>query len=175
MRGTPYSPCLFISSKRITPAYAGNTGGTLGKGRMTEDHPRLCGEHQTLEATNIEKGGSPPLMRGTQVSTSKYYIEGRITPAYAGNTWKEGEEIEFSWDHPRLCGEHQIAPVKWFKSEGSPPLMRGTRNKFCRNRQNNRITPAYAGNTGKEHLKAYRYKDHPRLCGEHISYRYCPL
>ena len=37
---------------------------------------------------------------------------------------------------------------------------------------NNGITPAHAGNTIFFDIQVYKYRDHPRPCGEH-NYGYC--
>ena len=29
-----------------------------------------------------------------------------IIPAYAGNTYEDGDALFLRWDHPRVCGEH---------------------------------------------------------------------
>ena len=85
-RGTP-PPGIYASNvHRITPAYAGNTGGSIVRACVYWDHPRLRGEHLRLYIQTGVTLGSPPPTRGTQI----FWIAGihvfRITPAYAGNT-----------------------------------------------------------------------------------------
>ena len=45
--------------------------------------------------------------------------------------------------------------------------MRGTRDAGDYLRWCHGIIPAYAGNTEREHRADYRFRDHPRVCGEH--------
>ena len=90
-----------------------------------------------------------------------------ITPAYAGNTYKNRGIKCGSKDHPRLRGEHVERYWKADGQEGSPPPTRGTHLKSSSDLLINRITPAYAGNTNVA-LDATMLKgDHPRLRGEH--------
>ena len=81
---------IFVASSpllvRITPAYAGNTfllslfylGG--------EDHPRVCGKHETVNFQILLTKGSPPRMRETRNGKLSNFANQGITPAYAGNT-----------------------------------------------------------------------------------------
>ena len=51
-------------AKRITPAYAGKSGKHYEKSMGNRDHPRLCGEKASANATSGYTWGSPPPMRG---------------------------------------------------------------------------------------------------------------
>ena len=44
MRGKVIPPLITTVLPRITPAYAGKSGGVKKPWRLNEDHPRLCGE-----------------------------------------------------------------------------------------------------------------------------------
>ena len=57
-------------------------------------------------------------------------------------------QIEYQ-DHPRLCGEKQRSIVQRARSPGSPPPMRGKVQEHIRYAKFARITPAYAGKSGK--------------------------
>ena len=52
------------------------------------DHPRLRGEHKQPQDLVVVNVGSPPPTRGTLVGTKWYSYTIRITPAYAGNTFR---------------------------------------------------------------------------------------
>ena len=49
----------------ITPAYAGNTNELAWPVCAAWDHPRVCGEHISVDKCHISTTGSPPRMRGT--------------------------------------------------------------------------------------------------------------
>ena len=85
-RGTLLLQRWTRQSRRITPAYAGNTSllGQLYK--ASEDHPRIRGEHFHTILDTAFVIGSPPHTRGTPVRQNIYICCRRITPAYAGNT-----------------------------------------------------------------------------------------
>ena len=93
-----------------------------------------------------------------------------IIPAYAGNTLRTWDGWWFCWDHPRVCGEHNIAHDADVTLAGSSPRMRGTLASANFTILLTGIIPAYAGNTVfRGNSEGYR-RDHPRVCGEHITY-----
>ena len=74
-----------------------------------------------------------------------------------------------SWDHPRVCGEHRGMDTRRETRPGSSPRMRGTPALKSRWNPSLGIIPAYAGNTSSGHVLDLTYRDHPRVCGEHLS------
>ena len=137
---------------------------------ISQDHPRLRGEHASERLSECNTLGSPPPTRGTQLSFSLLWSIFRITPAYAGNT-KSGQVWKApNRDHPRLRGEHEkvidLKSTEW----GSPPPTRGTLLLLPLLQVTNGITPAYAGNTFPYQISIARNKDHPRLRGEHSEW-----
>ena len=94
----------------------------------------------------------------------------RITPAYAGKSRRITSSFSSIRDHPRLCGEKIVSNGKSMDALGSPPPMRGKANSTAKFIPWNRITPAYAG---KRHLFQNLppiLQDHPRLCGEKLTF-----
>ena len=92
----------------------------------------------------------------------------RITPAYAGKTRvvrKGGGSIK---DHPRLRGENDSMKKKWIAVLGSPPPTRGKHSVTGYITPAQRITPAYAGKTGRADEGQLHKEDHPRLRGENF-------
>ena len=69
----------------------------------------------------------------------------RITPAYAGKSYRIQLILHMLRDHPRLCGEKVIPSRACTCIEGSPPPMRGKGIFFRSISALSRITPAYAG------------------------------
>ena len=69
-----------------------------------------------------------------------------------------------------MCGEHVSALAVVAGSVGSPPRVRGA----CANQHRAlfacRITPACAGSIHTAIKRARRNRDHPRVCGEHLSF-----
>ena len=72
-----------------------------------------------------------------------------------------------SRDHPRLRGEYFHSSQALRANGGSPPLARGIRFWFWDPKEETRITPACAGNTGYKKFCPQRAEDHPRLRGEY--------
>ena len=105
-------------------------------------------------------------MRG-KVSASRGHVETvRITPAYAGKSVTDAEDVTASEDHPRLCGEKEYASPATLTKRGSPPPMRGKVGESCHGVAPCRITPAYAGKSLCGRCGLGECRDHPRLCGE---------
>ena len=108
-------------------------------------------------------------MRGTHADwQAEIHMQG-IIPAYAGNTLKTMPPKTRDWDHPRVCGEHDLMVINSVEDLGSSPRMRGTRQ--CRHHRYvpDGIIPAYAGNTYPTWFLTRRRGDHPRVCGEHLD------
>ena len=169
MRGTLNLISIDGAEIGITPAYAGNTGCSRPANLRRMDHPRVCGEHTISFCLSLIPPGSPPRMRGTHAPRVLRRPRRGITPAYAGNTTQQKTRRNNARDHPRVCGEHVI-PVKPITCIlGSPPRMRGTLVSCSSQSLLCGITPAYAGNTFKVFDKSASFRDHPRVCGEHLA------
>ena len=151
----------------IIPAYAGNTTAVLIWPSRWRDHPRVCGEHSGALVQAQCRAGSSPRMRGTRVWTCREYWFAGIIPAYAGNTKPTVGIVPAKRDHPRVCGEHLGKPFELVGWQGSSPRMRGTRGACNVDVTARGIIPAYAGNTLLMELALNRFRDHPRVCGEH--------
>ena len=86
-------------------------------------------------------------MRGTRIAGLPVFAPGRIIPADAGNTIVLRSRLEFDWDHPRGCGEHEYYCLKPVNTRGSSPRMRGTQRRVYIRQERRWIIPADAGNT----------------------------
>ena len=86
MRGKENGVLHMDNRIRITPAYAGKSQPFQFLCRSDQDHPRLCGEKHVFLRYGHMFLGSPPPMRGKDMTTkSEIGIMG-ITPAYAGKS-----------------------------------------------------------------------------------------
>ncbi len=169
MRGTPkgylgkYVPCGII------PAYAGNTAVSSLARLSSWDHPRVCGEHQYGTVRFRHDAGSSPRMRGTLWHSRHSRHRTGIIPAYAGNTRQPCRRSAKCGDHPRVCGEHMTMATWFMPLPGSSPRMRGTHSFAWGTGVNVGIIPAYAGNTLALNPMEKDWRDHPRVCGEHVT------
>ena len=68
-----------------------------------------------------------------------------------------------------MCGENTAALPAPPPFHGSPPRVRGKRNKVVTSTSDQRITPACAGKTSCKVLFLPSSSDHPRVCGENAS------
>ena len=85
-------------------------------------------------------------MRGKASSRVRSGTFLRITPAYAGKSGINCNQIPVTGDHPRLCGEKDTQVTGKPSNRGSPPPMRGKV-----------LFPPFLPQCPE---------DHPRLCGE---------
>ena len=125
MRGKAPSLRERLHWHRITPAYAGKSGISPGFLLSYRDHPRVCGEKESVNDGTAIRAGSPPRMRGKARSCQANTSVTRITPAYAGKSRRVREP------------DTQTA--------GSPPHVQGKGNYLVHRCGNTRITPACAG------------------------------
>ena len=65
MRGTLERRRETAESRRYIPAHAGNTRSGSGPRSRRAVHPRACGEHALISASNMFLDGTSPRMRGT--------------------------------------------------------------------------------------------------------------
>ena len=129
----------------------------------------MCGEHSRHAALTLERVGSSPHVRGARRTCPIHAGGYGIIPACAGSTYVRRCLICISWDHPRMCGEHQFYNPQTVSNTGSSPHVRGALNTSEALTLVNGIIPACAGST---HFLAFAvavFRDHPRMCGEHSA------
>ena len=71
----------------------------------------MCGEQGTILNQPLNRGGSPPRVRGTACFFFKHPQDLRITPACAGNRRTFPGHSAKERDHPRVCGEQSACPM----------------------------------------------------------------
>ena len=153
----------------IIPACAGNTPDTSSASPRTWDHPRVCGEHMSRRIIMRSVWGSSPRVRGTRSAAPTGVAHAGIIPACAGNTAESISSSMTIRDHPRVCGEHMVSTRKIFQPSGSSPRVRGTHTTVLLPVLLPGIIPACAGNTPRTTRAPPTRRDHPRVCGEHIT------
>ena len=154
----------------ITPAYAGKRLQPQEFGQHRGDHPRVCGEKYAPAAVRPCRVGSPPRMRGKDGSCAYSFIPAGITPAYAGKRAGRKKHVGKGEDHPRVCGEKASFISSRKLPLGSPPRMRGKERRLTKVPSPKGITPAYAGKRNTERGYENGAEDHPRVCGEKLTY-----
>ena len=106
VRGPLSFPILCGNVPGITPACAGTTIHNTFCHFITQDHPRLCGDHQGIGLYKPHGVGSPPPVRGPPIVQPAGAGGCGITPACAGTTIMWFTKNVSDKDHPRLCGDH---------------------------------------------------------------------
>ena len=172
----------------IIPAYAGSTSAAAPGEDGAPDHPRIRGEHQKDRSDYEKTHGSSPHTRGAPVVLPVRGPAIGIIPAYAGSTRPSLLWHLSAPDHPRIRGEHGRRAAPTPARRGSSPHTRGARSSSTSPSPGSRIIPAYAGSTAtwagdvlalagsSPHTRGaprscparpVRYRDHPRIRGEH--------
>ena len=145
VRGKAQESFLILCHHGITPACAGKRTVTTKEAFQKQDHPRVCGEKPLTAPYRGLAKGSPPRVRGKEISyPSKRGLYG-ITPACAGKRRYQIRMCLSQRDHPRVCGEKQAHTLLGTPALGSPPRVRG---KVCGHpviSMIGGITPACAG------------------------------
>ena len=154
------------SQSGITPACAGKRTRPRRWVRPPRDHPRVCGEKLRCTGGNETGVGSPPRVRGKGCPMKKRNGLTRITPACAGKRTIYVKPLQFSRDHPRVCGEKLVYECLYSPAEGSPPRMRGKDVGIHDDTGLTGITPACAGKSSSVPAGVLARWDHPRVCGE---------
>ena len=109
-------------------------------------------------------------MRGTGIPRRSGKSQRRITPAHAGNSLELAFSHVLLGDHPRTCGEQAFFCTDFVMPMGSPPHMRGTVLLSPGYPLHPGITPAHAGNSAVMRWPLGQWRDHPRTCGEQLSF-----
>ena len=86
MRGKEYLTTLHVCNIGITPAHAGKSVVSVDSHPQAGDHPRACGEKNSVDLIVTSVPGSPPRMRGKDGEGLHVTISGGITPAHAGKS-----------------------------------------------------------------------------------------
>ena len=84
MRGKDTQQANGTTNNGITPAHAGKSITAYLNCSRNGDHPRACGEKQSVIVKVCETSGSPPRMRGKDRFRGVYHLQSGITPAHAG-------------------------------------------------------------------------------------------
>ena len=135
------------------------------------EYPCVCGENWATGPNIGARIGTSPRMRG------KLFLGGfdrfgvRNIPAYAGKTSEGCFNPCSTQEHPRVCGENRMTPLRRSMELGTSPRMRGKRRQARNARIDYRNIPAYAGKTSKRKANTVTAAEHPRVCGEnHIAH-----
>ena len=168
VRGAPRCGIRPQREYGIIPACAGSTAMRSRRATYGRDHPRMCGEHSNILDMSKLTAGSSPHVRGALAHYDDPFHMGGIIPACAGSTCVISHVVEKAWDHPRMCGEHRGIRGRVVVRLGSSPHVRGAHCIFHYSFPPSGIIPACAGSTGDAVQGFSAYRDHPRMCGEHL-------
>jgi hypothetical protein len=154
--------------RRIIPACAGSTPRKLSAVSSSRDHPRVDGE-QLWDLGNIHHvGGSSPRARSTRPGGHTAPLSGDH-PGEPGVRGATSESV--CADVSTLRGGEHVKPADYRDFYlGSPPRKRRAHLVANAGSLVVEIIPACAGNTCSLCTATSHTQDHPRLCGEHVTF-----
>ena len=159
-------------ARGITPACAGITSHLPAAEAHHGDHPRVCGNYAATHRLIMLGRGSPPRVRELPVKNRVVGLPHGITPACAGITYASHKVRIVRRDHPRVCGNYlRVCQIRHC-TPGSPPRVRELLVPAALPELWIRITPACAGITPAGGNFAAGRKDHPRVCGNYLSFQH---
>ena len=166
-RGAPRACRHAACQAGIIPACAGSTSTPRWSATTRRDHPRMRGEHRSLQYTTTDPVGSSPHARGAPGRPGREVRVEGIIPACAGSTRTTPQPEPCSGDHPRMRGEHVLTVGSNEYHVGSSPHARGALGGLANGGVHEGIIPACAGSTDIHDHIIKGGKDHPRMRGEH--------
>ena len=170
-RGAQFGNALGVAPVGIIPACAGSTSPADRSPPGARDHPRVRGEHGRGRVLHVRAPGSSPRARGAPSHARAGARARGIIPACAGSTRRRPELGGWSWDHPRVRGEHAGSVRTIDMPPGSSPRARGAPTRRLRGASVAGIIPACAGSTPTRRGACGGGWDHPRVRGEHDATR----
>ena len=174
-RGTAFRTDTVCRCWRVIPAWAGNSRYALPPKPHWSGHPRVGGEQAPSRSTARSGGGSSPRGRGTGHGRRPGRLPARVIPAWAGNSCGRNGRRRPITGHPRVGGEQLDMQAVNAMRAGSSPRGRGTGNRLDRRRAEDRVIPAWAGNSGRADRAVDVQPGHPRVGGEQARRKPCVL
>ena len=153
----------------LIPACAGSTRRRTPAPPGSRAHPRMRGEHVEQHEPVRLVDGSSPHARGALQEGRRGNLEQGLIPACAGSTrWAQAAASD-STAHPRMRGEHLLAPDPLIRGLGSSPHARGAHRLDPGRGRPRRLIPACAGSTQVGTSSIIQVTAHPRMRGEHSN------
>ena len=149
VRGAPLNLLSTLRVSGIIPACAGSTTPSRPTRSTSRDHPRMCGEHGAASHPRDVLAGSSPHVRGARCRAAAVRLRFGIIPACAGST--------------------ALLHMMTLTRSGSSPHVRGALIFHIQRPISLGIIPACAGSTCRCSTSKPNQRDHPRMCGEHMS------
>ena len=110
---------------RLIPAGAGKTCVIRLLLSCMPAHPRRCGENDSHQFSLDAFTGSSPQVRGKRNVAPSSGLVIRLIPAGAGKTTRLCVSHILHTAHPRRCGENCSTSLRFRRTRGSSPQVRG--------------------------------------------------
>ncbi len=140
------------------------------KASRSGDHPRGCGEQSPPQWPPLSSPEPSPRVRGADVPVRLRDLVAGTIPAGAGSSLRPPRGAHRRRDHPRGCGEQTLVIDQAQYWAGPSPRVRGAGLQRVRRRPVEGTIPAGAGSSRPRGRARRICRDHPRGCGEQVSY-----
>ena len=147
VRGKRNCPITQCQRRRLIPACAGKTTGSVARSTRERAHPRVCGENVIAFGIVFKNAGSSPRVRGKHVRQGQGRVDRGLIPACAGKTSSERLVRAPVGAHPRVCGENASCHLRAIHHRGSSPRVRGKLERLSAYPVVRGLIPACAGKT----------------------------
>ena len=148
------------------PRVRGTEAEARAPGGADRLQPRVCGERRPSGVSSPLRIGSAPRVRGTAATAIASRTGLRFSPACAGNGGSTSMATGSSTVQPRVCGERRRRRASSAIRAGSAPRVRGTVAGADLALDEQRFSPACAGNGAWPAARNSRRAVQPRVCGE---------
>ena len=149
------------------PAYAGITLRIECLIKLHGEHPRIRGDHATLDLPMTSRAGTSPHTRGSLLHGIDNLDVIRNIPAYAGITACQAMPQLKRREHPRIRGDHGMRTATSSTRVGTSPHTRGSQLASSGATVDIGNIPAYAGITSVIGALSMAWWEHPRIRGDH--------
>ena len=165
VRGNRYRPWPDDSIQRSIPACAGEPLTPSAWISWTRVYPRVCGGTWNGDGTAVWPAGLSPRVRGNRRDNRWRRRPAGSIPACAGEPLAEHNRRVVHGVYPRVCGGTVGGDGDGNASDGLSPRVRGNRERFGAELDDDRSIPACAGEP-RARCRCWRiWEVYPRVCG----------
>ena len=165
---TPSQPLL----RRSIPACAGEPRRQTSVPGAYQVYPRVCGGTGAGLATDRQRAGLSPRVRGNRVYVKMDIGGVRSIPACAGEPGLDGLLGGLRRVYPRVCGGTRRRRPRQRTGDGLSPRVRGNRSHCQTSGRSRRSIPACAGEPGQAPPGLRVRGVYPRVCGGTVAALY---
>ena len=165
VRGKPEISSQSIANQGSIPACAGEAFAGMGRGRLAEVYPRVCGGSQLCKPRFRQVEGLSPRVRGKRPYPARCSCPTRSIPACAGEARALAADASSDRVYPRVCRGSEVAHPAEQVQPGLSPRVRGKHEQHGGKHRRRGSIPACAGEAAGAQGSGGQCQVYPRVCG----------